>query len=106
VPSMLILLGLQFQEARWTGQNLALGLVTSIRLLIAPLIAVALTPLFGLQGVARQTAIVESSMPTAVITTVLSSEYNAEPAFVATAIFVTTLLSPITLTPILYLLGA
>jgi predicted permease len=106
VPSMLILLGLQFQEARWTGQNLALGTVASIRLLIAPLIAVALIPLFGLHGVARQTAIVESSMPTAVITTVLASEYNVEPSFVAMTIFVTTLLSPLTLTPLLYLLGA
>jgi hypothetical protein len=106
VPSMLILLGLQFQEARWTGQNLALGVVANIRLLIGPLIAVALVPLFGLHGIARQTAITESAMPTAVITMVLSSEYDVEPAFVATAIFFTTLLSPLTLTPLLYLLGA
>ncbi|MFZ6027352.1 MAG: AEC family transporter [Chloroflexota bacterium] len=106
VPSMLVLLGLQLQNARWTGQNLALGLVTSTRLLIAPLIAVALVPLFGLQGVARQTGILESAMPTAVVSTVLSSEYDVEPAFVSTAIFVTTLLSPLTLTPLLYLLGA
>jgi len=106
VPSMLILLGLQFQNARWTGQNLALGMATSIRLLVAPLIAVLMVSIFGLQGVARQTAIVESSMPTAVVTTVLASEYDAEPAFVSLTIFVTTLLSPLTLTPLLYLLGA
>lgn len=106
IPSMLVLLGLQFQEARWTGQTLALGLATGTRLLISPLIAVALIPLFGLQGVARQTGIIESAMPTAVITTVLAAEYNVEPSFVATTIFVTTLLSPLTLTPLLYLLGA
>jgi len=45
-------------------------------------------------------------MPTAVLATILATEYEAEPAFVITAVFATTLLSPLTLTPLLLVLGA
>ena len=38
--------------------------------------------------------------------TILATEYEAEPAFVITAVFATTLLSPLTLTPLLLVLGA
>jgi hypothetical protein len=40
------------------------------------------------------------------LTTVLATEYDIEPAFITTAVFTSTLLSPLTLTPILALLGA
>ena len=43
-------------------------------------------------------------MPTAVLATILATEYGAEPAFVTTAVFTTTVLSP--LTPLLLILGA
>ena len=45
-------------------------------------------------------------MPTAVMSTILATEYEAEPAFVTTAVFASTLLSPLTLTPLLLILGA
>jgi predicted permease len=45
-------------------------------------------------------------MPTAVMATILATEYEAEPAFVTTTVFATTLLSPLTLTPLLLILGA
>ena len=45
-------------------------------------------------------------MPTAVLATILATEYDAEPAFVATAVFASTLLSQLTLTPLLLILGA
>jgi len=106
VPSMLVLLGLQLKEARWTGQSLALSLSGAFRLLLAPLVAVSLSIAFGLQGVARQVGILESSMPTAVVTTVLASEYDVDPSFVSLTVFATTLLSPLTLTPLMALLGA
>ena len=45
-------------------------------------------------------------MPWAVLSTILATEYDAEPVFVTTAVFVSTLLSPLTLTPLLLILGA
>jgi len=40
-------------------------------------------------------------MPTAVIVTVLSLEYDLEPELVTEAVFITTLISPLVLTPLI-----
>ena len=77
-----------------------------LRLVAAPLFALALNLAFRLQGPAFQAGILESAMPTAVILTVLATEYDVDPSFVSTAVFTTTLLSPITITPLLAYLGA
>ena len=42
----------------------------------------------------------------AVLTTMLATEFGAEPSYVSGVVFITTLLSPFTLTPLLALLGA
>jgi predicted permease len=62
--------------------------------------------IFGLQGMAYNAGVLEASMPTAVLSTILATEYDVEPAFVTTAVFSSTLLSPLTLTPLLWILGA
>jgi predicted permease len=45
-------------------------------------------------------------MPSAVICIVLATEYDVEPTFVTSVVFLTTLLSPLSLTPLLAYLGA
>jgi len=45
-------------------------------------------------------------VPTAVLVTVLATEYNIKPEFMTTAVFTSTLLSPLTITPLLAILGA
>jgi predicted permease len=105
IPAMLILLGLQLHGADGKDEKLALGTAGVLRMLVAPAIAVGLAALYGLQGPARQAAITESAMPSGVFAIVLASEYNTRPGFVTTVVLVTTLLSPLTLTPLLaYLL--
>lgn len=107
IPSMLLLLGLQLQRVEWRGKLQALGGATAIRLVASPLIALALAPLLHLQGTAWQAGIAESAMPTAVMAAVLATEFDAEPAFATAAVTITTLLSPLTLTPLLaYLTGS
>jgi hypothetical protein len=103
---MLVLLGLQLQTAVWSNHSLPMTLAGGMRLLVSPLLAFLLIPLFGLVGPARQALILEAAMPTAVLTTVLATEFNAEPSFVSATVLVTTLLTPLTLTPLLALLGA
>jgi predicted permease len=44
-------------------------------------------------------------MPTAVMTTVIATEFDIHPSFVTTVVTATTLLSPLTLTPLLAILG-
>ena len=106
IPCMLVLLGMQLVNIRLDGHVRPLILTSSMRLLVAPALAFGLTKLFGMSGPAQQAVILEAGMPVAVLTTILAPEFETEPTFVTTAVLVTTLLSPLTLTPLLALLGA
>jgi predicted permease len=72
---------------------------------MGPFIALWLSLQFGLQGAARQGNVIEASMPTAVTTTVLATEYKLDSPLVTAVVFVSTLLSPFTVTPLLVYLG-
>ncbi len=106
IPCMLILLGLQLKRVSLKGTVLPVGTASVIRLVASPLLAILLLPIFGFNGLASQAITLQSGMPTAVITTMLSTEFEADPAFSSASVFITTLLSPITLTPLLLFLGA
>ncbi len=105
IPMMLIILGIQLQQVRWSGSFKPIVLATTIKLVIGPLIAIGINWVYGLQGVAQQAGILQSGMPTAVMTTVLATEFDTEPAFVTAVVFTGTLLSAFTLTPLLAYLG-
>ncbi|HEX9618374.1 MAG TPA: AEC family transporter [Anaerolineales bacterium] len=106
IPALMVLMGVQLLHARWNGETLALALANGMRLVASPAVALGLSLVFGLKGPAFQAGILESAMPTAVLMTVLATEYNVEPSFVTATVFTTTLLSPLTLTPLLAYLGA
>jgi predicted permease len=107
IPGMLLVLGLQLQNVQRARNNMpALILANGMRLLGGMGVGLLFAPLFGLGGMAYNAGVLESSMPTAVLATILATEYEAEPAFVTTVVFTTTLLSPLTLTPLLSILGA
>ena len=106
IPCMLVLLGMQLVNIHLDGHIKPLILTSSMRLLIAPALAIGITRLFGLSGPAYQAVVIEAAMPVAVLTTILATEFDTEPTFVTTAVLVTTLLSPFTLTPLLAFLGA
>lgn len=106
IPAMLILLGLQLQANHGARQTTALVFASGMRLVGGAVLGLVLGLVFGLQGVAFQAGVIEAGTPTAVLATVLSTEFDAEPAFVTSVVFSTTLLSPLTLTPLLAYLGA
>jgi malate permease and related proteins len=108
VPVMLAVLGAKLAITLRSGVqalNLpALGVVTITRLALAPAIAWAIAWLIGLNGLARDVTVVQSAMPTAVITTILATEYDADGSFAALCALVTTLASLLSLTLLLNLL--
>jgi len=106
IPGMLLVLGLQLQNNHRTRNTRALVLANGMRLLGGMGIGFAMAAIFGLQGMAYNAGVLEASMPTAVLSTILATEYDTEPAFVTTAVFSSTLLSPLTLTLVLWILGA
>ena len=105
IPLMLVLLGLQMTKVEFSKNLRALQLSVSMRLLIAPLLALLITALFGIQAFARQGATTQASMPSMVSATVLAEEYHLDSKLIAAVVFVSTVLSPLTLTPLLVFLG-
>jgi hypothetical protein len=108
IPLMLVLLGLQIAEARiWPRNRVVLICVAVfLQIIITPLVALVLAHWMGLAGVARQAAVLQASMPAAVATTVLAVQYDLDSTLVSGTVVLTTLLSPLTLTPLIaYLLS-
>jgi predicted permease len=101
LPVMILVLGMQLERAVWPARPGIVILAVGISLLVAPLVALGLTSLFGISGPARQAAVILSSMPVAVVTTILALEFDLAPEFVTSAVFVSTILSPLTLTPLI-----
>ena len=104
IPLMLVLLGLQLGGFRKPDRWRLLFSGTAIRLLLAPLIGVAVASLFSLDGAARLAFILQAGMPTAVLTIILAYEFDTDKDLALNLIMVTTLISPITLSLIIYLL--
>jgi malate permease and related proteins len=105
IPVMLILLGVQLTHVEFSSNVRALQLSVSLRLLIAPLAALLFAALFGLQDFTRQGSVTQASMPSMVSATVLATEYDLDAKLVTAVVFISTLLSPLTLTPLLVFLG-
>ena len=105
IPAMLILLGLELQNVEWTHNLRTLSIPVACRLFIGPVVGLALAALFGLNNIARKVGITEAGMPSAVMTTILANEYNLDTSLVTAIVFASTILSPLTLTPLLYILG-
>jgi predicted permease len=103
VPCMLVVLGLQLARVSVRGRWKPICLATTTRLVVGPLIAFPLVAFLGMSGVTGQVAIVQASMPTAVISSVLAAEFGADTDFTAAVIFVSTLASVVTLTILLWL---
>ncbi|MCY4063770.1 MAG: AEC family transporter [Chloroflexi bacterium] len=104
IPLMLVLLGLQLGGFRKPDRWPLLLTGTAIRLLLAPLIAIAGAALLNLDGAARAAFILQAGMPTAVLTLILAYEFDTDRELALNLIMTTTLLSPISLTLLIYLL--
>ena len=108
IPLMLVILGLQIAEARvWPRDRVALiSIAVFLQIIISPLIALMIAHWMGLSGVTRQAAVLQAAMPAAVVATVLAVQYELDRPLVSGAVVLTTLLSPLTLTPLIaYLLS-
>jgi len=101
LPLMILVLGMQLERAVVPARPALVVLAVSLSLVLAPLIALGLTSLFDVTGPARQAVVVLASMPVAVATTILALEFDTSPEFVTGAVFLSTLLSPLTLTPLI-----
>jgi predicted permease len=107
LPMMILVLGMQLERASLPERPRVVAVAVILSLAVAPIVALAMASLLGLAGPARQAAVLQASMPTAVVTTILALEYDVMPTFVTSVVLLATVLSPLTLTVLIaYLQGS
>ena len=104
VPTMLVVLGLQLQHMGTRDHVTDTIAVNLGRLIIAPAAAFLAAMLLGLDDLTRNTLVVLAAMPTAVIATILATEFRAQPAFVTRVGVTSTLASMVSLTLLISIL--
>jgi predicted permease len=104
LPLMILVLGMQLERAVMPERPIVVATAALVSLLLTPLAAYGLATSLGLQGPAFQAAMIQSSMPAAVVTTILALQYEVAPNFVTSVVFVSTVLSPFTLTALIAVL--
>lgn len=98
LPIMMLVFGMQLDRARAPEQPAAVAVAVGLSLLVAPVVGLSLAWTMGLAGPALSAGIIQASMPAAVVTTILALEFDVAPTFVTSVVFLSTLLSPLTLT--------
>ena len=77
LPVMLVNLGLELARARVEDYDWRVFLATGLKLLVTPVVALGLAAVMGLQGLTRSVAVLEASMPTAVMASLIAFEFDA-----------------------------
>ncbi len=99
LPIALLTLGAQLGQGGISLKHpKEIWITVTARLLLCPLLAFSLIHLIGLEGMLARVLFVSSAFPTAVATVLFGIEYDKEPTFAADVVFLTTLLSAITVT--------
>jgi malate permease and related proteins len=98
LPMMILVLGMQLERATRPDRPTMVALAVALSIIATPLAAIGIAYLVGLHGAAFQAGVLQASMPTAVITTILALEFDVAPNFVTSVVVFATLLSPVTVT--------
>jgi predicted permease len=104
IPVMLFALGLQLLEQKRVHLSADIVVASSIRLLLAPVLACLVAIPFGLAHIDYAAGVLQAGMPTAILVAIISKEKNIVPEFVTSVVLVSTLASLVTLTLIMVIL--
>jgi predicted permease len=110
IPVMLLLLGIQLADSTGGGTVRRVLPATSMKLLVAPVVAVGIALALGLTGTVGRVFVLECAMPAAITPLMLTIEFGSERVglsaadYVSTTILVSTLASLVTLTGLITLL--
>lgn len=103
IPTMLFTLGIQLAGMENIKFDRNVWSVSILRLLIGPALGILLAVPLALTGVPRGTGILQLAMPAAVLTSLIAMEHKLMPDFVTTVVLLSTILSALTLTLVLYI---
>ena len=97
------MLGIQLSRVRLQHFGVDSILLSSIKLLVPPLLGWGVTSLLGITGLLQAVLIAEASMPSAVKALILATQFRRNPELAATTVFVSTVFSLVTTTVLLSL---
>ncbi|MFC2079745.1 AEC family transporter [Candidatus Bipolaricaulota bacterium] len=106
IPLLLLLLGLEIGKVR--PREIALGntlILTFIKLVLAPLLALGFSLLLGITGLWRAVLLVQASMPTAVNAVMFARQFGVRPSVVASVLLLTTAGSLVSIGLLLHYFG-
>ena len=104
IPIIMISLGLSLEVGGLKNYLGAASFVSFIRLVISPAIAISIIYIMGLTGLESTVTILESGMPSAMLSLVLAVNYELDIKAAAACIFLSTVLSMISLPILIYLI--
>jgi predicted permease len=105
IPLVMISLGLTLNAKSLKGYAIPIATVCLLKLAVLPVITYYATRSGGLTGTIHQSTVLESGMPTAMMAGVLVAKFGENAEFMAGVIFITTLLSILTIPATLLILG-
>lgn len=94
-PLIMLSVGLSLRPSSIVRSGVPLAVLAAVKLLAAPLLALGVGSLV-LAGRPLQVAVLEAGMPSMMLTYVVGERFGLDTEFIASAIFVTTVLSAIT----------
>jgi len=106
VPMALMTLGAQMACVRFVRAPVDLGLALVGRLVVGPLVGLALVMMMGLHGTLGQVLVIGVAGPTAVASVVVAIEYRNRPDFASSAVFLSTLAAGLTVPLVIFLAQA
>lgn len=105
IPIMLVVLGAQLAAAGMPKLSGDLLIASAIRLVGGPLLAFATVGWFALPELERNVGVLQASMPTAVLVSIIAMENRLLPDFVTTTVLFSNMVSIVTLAIVLLALG-
>lgn len=99
----LLTLGAQVAKLKWTARLGTVYISLVLRLLVGPLVALAMIFAFGISGITAQALLIASSVPTAVNSAVIAQEYKNNPEMAAQIVLFSTLASAFTVSIFIYI---
>lgn len=98
----LLTLGCQIAAYVPNFRNFLMYVSLFMRLVLTPIIALVILKLLQFEGVLAQALLISTAMPTAVYSSIIAQEYNNEPQFAAQTVVISTILSSLTLTLVIF----
>lgn len=107
IPTVMLVLGMQLaaiERKRVAYRFASVGII--IRMVVSPLVAVAILYFFPVNDLIKTVLILQSAMPVAANTTMFAIQFDTEPDLVSFTTLATTLISLLTIPFVLFLIGA